>query len=131
MLGGLDPRIKCAVCVGMMTTWRDYLLNRVQTHTWMCYVPLLPKELDYSEILALRAPGAQVEDPLVLEQLAVPDVERLVVDEQPDHLAVGDVDERLAVVLRGAIPSKRFGLCDRHGFADSSSAASTSPSAAR
>jgi dienelactone hydrolase len=56
MLAGLDDRIKCAVCVGMMTTWRDYVLNKVQTHTWMCYVPLLPNELDYPEILALRAP---------------------------------------------------------------------------
>jgi dienelactone hydrolase len=56
MLAGLDERIKSAVCVGMMTTWRDYLLNKVQSHTWMCYVPLLPPELDYPEILALRAP---------------------------------------------------------------------------
>lgn len=56
MLGGIDPRIQCAVCVGMMTTWRDYLLNKAHTHTWMCYVPLLPSELDYPEILGLRAP---------------------------------------------------------------------------
>lgn len=56
MLAGLDPRIKCAITVGMMTTWRDYLLNKCYTHTWMCYVPLLPQELDYPEILALRAP---------------------------------------------------------------------------
>jgi cephalosporin-C deacetylase-like acetyl esterase len=26
-LGGLDPRIKAAVCVGFMTTWKDFLLN--------------------------------------------------------------------------------------------------------
>lgn len=56
MLGGVDKRIKCAVCVGMMTTWRDYLLNKAHTHTWMCYVPLLPGELDYPEILGLRVP---------------------------------------------------------------------------
>jgi len=55
-LAGLDPRIQCAVCVGMMTTWRDYLLHRSHTHTWMCYVPLLPPELDYPEILGLRVP---------------------------------------------------------------------------
>ena len=54
--GGLDPRIKCAVCVGFMTTWRDFLLNKSFTHTWMTYVPLLPWELDFPEILALRAP---------------------------------------------------------------------------
>jgi hypothetical protein len=54
--GGLDPRIKCAVCVGFMTTWRDFLLNKSFMHTWMVYVPLLPNELDFPEILGLRAP---------------------------------------------------------------------------
>jgi dienelactone hydrolase len=55
-LGGLDDRIRCACCVGMMTTWRDYLLNKCHTHTWMIYIPGLPRDLDYPEILALRAP---------------------------------------------------------------------------
>ena len=55
-MGGLDPRIKCAVCVGFMTTWKDFLLNKSFTHTWMTYVPLLPHELDFPEILALRTP---------------------------------------------------------------------------
>lgn len=55
-LAGTEARIKCAVCVGMMTTWRDYLLDKSHTHTWMCYVPLLPNELDYPEILGLRVP---------------------------------------------------------------------------
>jgi dienelactone hydrolase len=77
MLAGLDPRIQCAICVGMMTTWRDYLLNKCQTHTWMCYVPLLPSELDYPEILALRAPLPTLvlnntEDPL----FTLPEMER-------------------------------------------------------
>lgn len=55
-LGGSDDRIACSVTVGMMTTWRDYLLNKSYTHTWMCYVPHLPRELDYPEILGLRVP---------------------------------------------------------------------------
>jgi dienelactone hydrolase len=55
-MGGLDPRIKCAVCVGFMTTWRDFLLNKSFTHTWMTYVPILPNELDFPEILGLRVP---------------------------------------------------------------------------
>jgi dienelactone hydrolase len=55
-MGGLEPRIKCAVCVGFMTTWRDFLLNKSFTHTWMTYVPLLPNELDFPEILGLRVP---------------------------------------------------------------------------
>lgn len=56
-LGGLDDRIKVAVAVGFTTTWRDFLLNKSFTHTWMTFVPLLPKDLDFPEILALRAPA--------------------------------------------------------------------------
>jgi dienelactone hydrolase len=55
-MSGIDPRIKCALPVGFMTTWNDFLLNKSFTHTWMTYVPLLPKELDFPEILSLRAP---------------------------------------------------------------------------
>ncbi len=55
-LGGVDPRIKVAVPAGMMTTWRDYLLNKTFTHTWMIYIPLIPGELDYPEVLGLRVP---------------------------------------------------------------------------
>jgi len=55
-MGGLDPRIKCAVCVGFMTTWKDFLLNKSFTHTWMAFVPILPNELDFPEILGLRVP---------------------------------------------------------------------------
>jgi dienelactone hydrolase len=55
-MGGLDARIKAAVCVGFMTTWKDFLLNKSFTHTWMAYVPLLPNELDFPEILGIRVP---------------------------------------------------------------------------
>ena len=55
-LGGMDPRIRCACCVGMMSTWRDYLLHKCHTHTWMIYIPALPRDLDYPEILGLRTP---------------------------------------------------------------------------
>lgn len=55
-MGGLDSRIKCAVCVGFMSTWKDFLLNKSDMATWMTYVPLLPNELDFPEILGLRAP---------------------------------------------------------------------------
>jgi dienelactone hydrolase len=57
MLTGADERIRCACCAGMMTTWRDYLLNKSYTHTWMVYVPGLPRDLDYPEILGLAAPN--------------------------------------------------------------------------
>ncbi|MEX2511917.1 MAG: hypothetical protein WD398_03335 [Cyclobacteriaceae bacterium] len=55
-MGGLDPRIKCAVCVGFMTTWKDLVLQKSFTHTWMTFVPVLPKEMDFPEILGLRVP---------------------------------------------------------------------------
>ena len=57
-MGGLDPRIKCAVCVGFMTTWDDFILHKSFAHTWMAYAPLLPLELEFSEILGLRVPLA-------------------------------------------------------------------------
>ena len=76
-LAGIDDRIRAAVAVGFMTTWRDFLLDKSFTHTWMTYVPLLPRELDFPEILALRAPAATMvlnckEDPLY----TVPEMER-------------------------------------------------------
>ena len=57
MLTGADERIRCSCCVGMMTTWRDYLLNKCYTHTWMVYVPGLSRDLDYPEILGVGAPN--------------------------------------------------------------------------
>jgi dienelactone hydrolase len=76
-LGGLDDRIKVAVAAGFMTTWREFLLDKSFTHTWMTYVPLLPKDLDFPEILALRAPAPALvlncrEDPLY----TMPEMER-------------------------------------------------------
>jgi dienelactone hydrolase len=55
-LTGADDRIRCSCAVGMMTTWRDYLLHKSHTHTWMVYLPGLPPDLDYPEILGLNAP---------------------------------------------------------------------------
>ena len=55
-MGGLERRIKCAVSVGFMSTWKDFLLNKSYTHTWMLYVPITPNELDFPEIYGLRAP---------------------------------------------------------------------------
>lgn len=55
-LGGLDPRVKCAVCVGFMSTWKDFMLNKSYTHTWMTYTPVLPKYMNFPEILGMRVP---------------------------------------------------------------------------
>jgi dienelactone hydrolase len=57
MLNGADERIRCSCCVGMMTTWRDYLFNKSYTHTWMVYVPGLARELDYPEVLGISVPN--------------------------------------------------------------------------
>jgi hypothetical protein len=45
--------------------------------------------------LAVEGAGAEVEHPGVRDQFAVADVEGLVVDQQPDRLAVGHVDDGL------------------------------------
>ena len=76
-LAGLDHRVKAAVCVGFMSTWRDFLLYKTWTHTWMTYTPLMPKYLDFPEIFALRAPLPSLvlsctEDPLY----TVPEMKR-------------------------------------------------------
>jgi dienelactone hydrolase len=76
-LSGADERIRCACCVGMMTTWRDYLLNKCYTHTWMIYIPGLPPDLDYPEILGLAAPNPVLVLNNSQDQLfTVPEMER-------------------------------------------------------
>lgn len=68
-LTGLDDRIKCSVSVGFMTNWNDLVLQKAYIHTWMAYVPILPNELDFPEILSLGMPKPMLvlnstEDPL-------------------------------------------------------------------
>ena len=55
-LAGTDRRITCAVSVGLMSTWRDFCLNKSANHTWMTYIPGIPPLLDFPEILGLRVP---------------------------------------------------------------------------
>jgi dienelactone hydrolase len=55
-LAGLEDRIRCSVTAGFMTTWRDLVLNNCYTHTWMVYIPLLSRYMDFPEVLAMRAP---------------------------------------------------------------------------
>lgn len=94
-LGGLDPRIHCAVCVGMMTTWRDYLLHKCYAHTWMVYVPLLSRDLDYPEILGLRVP-----------------LPTLVLNDSEDDLFTLPEMERAAAILGEVY--KKAGATDRY-----------------
>jgi len=55
-LAGSDPRIRCSVTAGFMTTWADFALHTAYTHTWMIYIPGLPRYMDYPDLLAMRAP---------------------------------------------------------------------------
>ena len=57
---------------------------------------------------AVQHAGAQIEDPLVVQDCAVPDVHRLVVDEHAEDLAVGHVEDGLAV-LGEPVPGLRVG----------------------
>lgn len=56
-LAGLDPRIKCADCVGFMSTFRELLRNNIKCHTWMLYLPHLSRYLDLPDLIALMAPN--------------------------------------------------------------------------
>lgn len=76
-LAGLDERIAAACVVGMMTTWRDYLLNKCYTHTWMIYIPGLALDLDYPEIAGLAAPKPLLVQSCYEDQLfTVPEMQR-------------------------------------------------------
>ncbi len=68
-LAGLDDRVRCSVTAGYMSTWADFLFRVSFTHSWMLYVPGLPRLMEYAELLGLRAPLpalvlATREDPL-------------------------------------------------------------------
>ncbi len=55
-LAGLDERIRCAVCVGFMSTFAELLRDCCRRHTWMLYLPHLARYLDLPDLIALRAP---------------------------------------------------------------------------
>lgn len=56
-LFGLDPRIKCAVVAGWMTTYRALLYDHLHSHTWMIYVPRQHNFLDLPDVATLNAPN--------------------------------------------------------------------------
>lgn len=55
-LSGLDDRIKCSVTAGFMTTWRDFVLNQSYNNNWMSCIPILPKFMDFPDIIGMRVP---------------------------------------------------------------------------
>ncbi len=56
-LAGLDPRVKCAVCVGFMTVAREVLEEKIVEHTWMFHVPHLSRFMDLPDVISLHGPG--------------------------------------------------------------------------
>ncbi len=83
------------------------------TSTWYSMAAIDRRASDTSRVLVTRTvrppgerhsvdaaqdAGAQVERAAVVDDLAVVEVERRVLDQQPDQLAVGDVDDRLALL---------------------------------
>lgn len=56
-LAGLDARIRVAVGVGFMSTWRALLYNHIKCHSWIVYVPRLPDYLDLPDVISLRVPA--------------------------------------------------------------------------
>jgi dienelactone hydrolase len=61
-LSGLDPRIRCAVCVGFMSTNREVLDDMIRWHTWMYHVPHLSAYMDLPDVVSLHGP-----QPLLLQ----------------------------------------------------------------
>jgi len=56
-LFALDPRIKCAVVAGWMTTYSALLYDHIHSHTWMVYVPRQHSFLDLPDVVTLNAPN--------------------------------------------------------------------------
>lgn len=54
-LAGLDQRIKCAVCVGFMSTFADTVVNNIENHTWMLHLPHMANLLDLPDMISLHA----------------------------------------------------------------------------
>ena len=55
-MAAMDPRIKCAVPVGFTTTWKDMIMYKSFTHTWMAFIPLIARDLDFPEIIGTKVP---------------------------------------------------------------------------
>jgi dienelactone hydrolase len=68
-LAALEPRIRCAVVTGWMTTYRSLLADRLRDHTYMIYVPGLARYLDLPDVVALTAPNALLVQQCVQDSL--------------------------------------------------------------
>ena len=62
-LAGLDDRIQCAVSVGWMSTLRPLIRKRVDTHSFVHFLPGLTRFVDLPDVL-----GCMVPKPLMVQQ---------------------------------------------------------------
>jgi hypothetical protein len=57
-LAALDERIKAACIVGFMSTVRPMIHAKIDTHSWIHFLPGLHPWLDLTDVAALHAPHA-------------------------------------------------------------------------
>jgi len=88
-LAGLDPRVRCAFCVGFMSTIRGLLRNHIKYHGLFMYVPQLFSFVDLPDIIALRTPS-----PLMVQY----DIEDGIFSLEGQHQA----DEKIAQIYNKA-----------------------------
>jgi dienelactone hydrolase len=62
-LAGLDDRIQCAVSVGWMSTLRPLIRKRVDTHSFVHFLPGLTRFVDLPDVI-----GCMVPKPLMIQQ---------------------------------------------------------------
>jgi len=53
-LAATDPRVKCSVCVGFMSTSPEFAAYKVYTHTWMMFLPGLTQLMDFADLYSLH-----------------------------------------------------------------------------
>lgn len=69
MLGAVDKRVGCTAQVGYFTTSADMVIDKSYCHSWQGMFPLLARELDIPDLVAMRCPLPSLvqhddEDPL-------------------------------------------------------------------
>jgi dienelactone hydrolase len=56
LLSGLDPRIQAGCVAGFMSTVRPMIRRHIDTHSFVHFVPMLHRQMDLPDVVALRCP---------------------------------------------------------------------------
>lgn len=56
LLSGLDPRIQAGCVAGFMSTVRPMIRRHMDTHSFVHFVPMLHRQMDLPDVVALRCP---------------------------------------------------------------------------